>query len=693
MSVFDDPEMQEIFEGFLVEANEILETISTDLIEIEKTPDDLDLLNKLFRSFHTIKGTASFMGFADVAGITHHAEDILNKLRKEELKINKDIIDVLLEVQDWIVMLIDKVQNQDDSPVDYNDTIAKIDILKTGKSLSDADIILPTTTTEEISNANEVVQSSEKVLDSVLSNPDLVAGSEAWSEDELKLIDAAFLEVNSDFWTDLKEQKEESKEKNTEPYIDNYKDEQLNEHIEEQVDEHIEEQVEMKTDEHEDEHKPSPVVTAPTPTTNIQTPAKTPIKQPVKQPAADTTIRVDVNRVEAILDLSGELVLNRNRLTQISDYLASDITFETFKEGVKDLLETAESIDSITSEIQGAAMKMRMVPVGKLYQKAPRIVRDLSKEFNKKINLVVKGEETEIDRGIIEELTDPLTHMIRNSCDHGIETPEIRLQRGKPETGTIILDAEQEGNNIVLKITDDGAGMDAEKLKAKAIEKGVITTEQASQMTNKEAYQLIFAPGFSTAAKVTSVSGRGVGMDVVKTNIAALKGFVDIETEVGKGSTFFIKLPLTLAIIQGLIVNCGSEKFAIPLNSVLNVVSVDSENIHTLNQVEVIRIREDVIPLLRLDYALDTPEKKDDISKSYVVIVGIGSQSIGIIVDDLLGQQEVVIKSLGEYLGTIKAISGSTIMGDGSVIMIVDCAVLVQSVYETKHLDKQNLKK
>jgi two-component system chemotaxis sensor kinase CheA len=325
-----------------------------------------------------------------------------------------------------------------------------------------------------------------------------------------------------------------------------------------------------------------------------------------------------------------------------------------------------------------------MVPVGKLYQKAPRIVRDLSKEFNKKINLIVKGEETEIDRGIIEELTDPLTHMIRNSCDHGIETPEVRTSKGKPDTGTIVLDAEQEGNNIVLKISDDGSGMDAEKLKTKAIEKGILTAEQTATMSNKEAYQLIFAPGFSTAAKVTSVSGRGVGMDVVRTNIAALKGYVEIETEIGKGTTFFIKLPLTLAIIQGLIVNCGGEKFAIPLNSVLNVVSVDIENIFTLNQIEVIRIREDVIPLLRLDYALNTPEQKDDISRSYVVIVGVGAQSIGIIVDDLLGQQEVVIKSLGDYLGTIKSISGSTIMGDGSVIMILDVAVLVQTVYTNK---------
>ena len=284
--------------------------------------------------------------------------------------------------------------------------------------------------------------------------------------------------------------------------------------------------------------------------------------------------------------------------------------------------------------------------------------------------------------------------MIRNSCDHGIESPEDRIAAGKPEVGTIILDAEQEGNSIVLKITDDGKGMDDEFLKKRAVERGVITSEQAANMSKRDALQLIFAPGFSTAAKVTSVSGRGVGMDVVRTNIADLKGYVDIETEIGKGTTFFIKLPLTLAIIQGLIVVSGKERFAIPLSSVLNVVSVASHSIYTLNQVEVIRIREDVIPLLRLDDALEVPDVDDGKKRNnYVVIVGVGSQQIGIVVDGLLGQQEVVIKSLGEYLGTIKAISGSTIMGDGSVIMIVDVAELVQRVYETHKITKKDLEK
>jgi two-component system chemotaxis sensor kinase CheA len=253
---------------------------------------------------------------------------------------------------------------------------------------------------------------------------------------------------------------------------------------------------------------------------------------------------------------------------------------------VRDLIETTAQIDFVTSEIQAAVMRMRMVPIGKLYQKAPRIVRDLSKEFGKKINLIVKGEETEIDRGIIEELNDPLVHMIRNSCDHGIEPSEDRIRLGKPEYGTITLDADQEGNNMFLRISDDGRGMDPEKLKAKAIEKGILTPEQASQMSPREAFQLIFAPGFSTAAKVTAVSGRGVGMDVVRSNIQNLKGMIDIESEIGKGTTFIIKLPLTLAIIQGLLVKVQDETYALPLSSVVEVVAINTDSVYTVSHQE-----------------------------------------------------------------------------------------------------------
>ncbi|HPP39647.1 MAG TPA: chemotaxis protein CheA, partial [Candidatus Kapabacteria bacterium] len=413
------------------------------------------------------------------------------------------------------------------------------------------------------------------------------------------------------------------------------------------------------------------------PSTNKEAP-----KSPDKALSSDT-IRIDVNRVEALMDLSGELVLGRNRLAQITEMVEQEFGKN---EHVRDLIETTAQIDFVTSEIQAAVMRMRMVPIGKLYQKAPRIVRDLSKEFGKKINLVVKGEETEIDRGIIEELNDPLVHMIRNSCDHGIEPPEERIRIGKPEFGTITLDADQEGNNIVLRISDDGRGMDPEKLKAKALEKGIITHEQAAHMSAREAFQLIFAPGFSTAAKVTAVSGRGVGMDVVRSNIQNLKGMIDIESEVGKGTTFIIKLPLTLAIIQGLLVKVQDETYALPLSSVVEVVAINPDSVYTVSHQEVIRIRQEVIPILRLDRVLGVSNPREELDNRYVVNVGLGMQRIGLVVDELLGQQEIVIKSLGEYLGSITGVAGSTILGDGRVIMIIDVADLIQSIYKNQFM-------
>jgi two-component system chemotaxis sensor kinase CheA len=378
--------------------------------------------------------------------------------------------------------------------------------------------------------------------------------------------------------------------------------------------------------------------------------------------------------VENLMNLSGELVLGRNRLEQITrNLLSGDVTKETLKE----LEETTSQIDFITSEIQASVMRMRMIPIGKLFQKAPRIVRDLAKQFNKKIQLIMEGEETEIDKGIIDELSDPLVHMLRNACDHGIESPEERIRLGKPEVGTVYLGAEQEGNNIVIRISDDGKGMDPEKIKAKAIERGLITPEEATQMTTKEAYQLIFQPGFSTAQIISNVSGRGVGMDVVRTNILKLKGMIDIESEVGVGTTFIIKLPLTLAIIQGLLVRVHSEIYAIPLASVLEVVDCDVSKVSTINKREVIKIRSDILPLIRLSRILNVNGQNESLDDKYVVVVGIGEFRVGLVVDELLGQQEIVIKSLGEFLGHIDGIAGVTILGDGSVVIIIDVGELV----------------
>jgi len=733
IALFDDPEMQEIYEGFLIETNELLDNISQDLMILENEPDDLDLLNRIFRSFHTIKGTSSFMGFEPIARITHHAEDILNKLRKSELSVNQPIIDILLEVYDWIVRLMEEIQSGNANPnVDFSHTINIIEILKTGNIPDEYKTDLnDSSSNNSIDNEKPDDydnQSDGSILDKVLENREMFDKPGDFSDDELDLLQQAFAEVNKSFSSNKPTENFVEPSISNEvpieevPYVgptvwDSDETENVISNVLEQtsianetnntqelslLDDEVEQDDNKSSDNQNkldepkidlNEPKENPVI-IPQKQDNIitsfnQKTQESPKSKPEndsksKGPTAGSTetIRVDVQRLETLMDLSGELVLGRNRLAQLTNHLES--TLEN-KEQVKDLTETTTQIDFITSEIQSAVMRMRMVPIGKLYQKAPRIVRDLAKEFSKKINLIVKGEETEIDRGIIEELNDPLVHMIRNSCDHGVESPKERIALGKPEIGNIILDAEQEGNNIVLRISDDGKGMDPEKLKSKAVEKGLITHEQASQMSSREAFQLIFAPGFSTAAVVSAVSGRGVGMDVVRTNIHKLKGIIDIESEIGVGTTFVIKLPLTLAIIQGLLVKVQDETYAIPLSSVVEVVSLEQSQVNTINTQEVIRVRAEVLPIIRLDKVLQTSSIKDTLDKRYVVNVGLGMQRVGFVVDELLGQQEIVIKSLGEYLGSIRGIAGSTIMGDGRVIMIVDVAQLLESIYNSDY--------
>ncbi len=638
-TIFDDPEMVEIFEGFLVESNELLDNISQDLMIIESEPDNFDLINQLFRAFHTIKGTSSFMGFEEVTSITHHAEDILNKLRKNELTITQEIIDVLLNVHDWIRILIDKINNRDESPTDYSETVSALVRLKDGKASSEA-----ATKPAASKKDNEPSNSS---LDKVLNSKELISGSDDFNEDELALIQAAFLEVNAA----MREEITTTAAPANPPH-------------------EIEIPVQaQKPDIEPDTHHDTSAATGKSPQDS---------KDSQNPKAQNETIRIEVNRIETMMNLSGELVLARNRLAQMTKYLEHEITNKTRR---TELEETTAQIDFVTSEIQAAIMRMRMVQIGKLYQKAPRIVRDLSKEFSKKINLIVKGEDTEIDRGIIEELNDPLVHMIRNSCDHGIEAPDVRIAKGKSPDGTITLDADQEGNNIVLRISDDGAGMDPDKLKNKAIEKGLITPEQANQMSKEEAFQIIFMPGFSTAVKISNTSGRGVGMDVVRTNIVKLKGSIEIQSEIGIGSTFKIKLPLTLAIIQGLLVQVQDETYAIPLSSVEEVVAVEPGLVKTINQREVISIRNQVHPILRLDEVVKIKNPDKNLTNKYVVINAVGINRVGLVVDKLLGQQEIVIKSIGEYFGDVKGIAGSTILGDGRAIMILDVNEIVNLIY------------
>ena len=414
-----------------------------------------------------------------------------------------------------------------------------------------------------------------------------------------------------------------------------------------------------------EQEQAEPHATPPAPQTGANPSGSAPAK------VVDSTIRVDVGRLDNLMNLVGELVLGRNRLTQIA--MQSNQEHEGTPLA-KTLADTSSQIDFITTELQMAVMKTRMVPVAKVFNKLPRLIRDLMKETGKDIDLQIVGEETELDKTIIEELNDPLIHIIRNAADHGIESPDVRSEAGKTRRGTVKVSAAHEGNHIVIAIEDDGHGMDPEKLKQKAIEKGLITEAQAREMSKRDAFNLIFGAGFSTAAKVTNVSGRGVGMDVVRTNIAKLKGIVEIESEVGGGSKFIIKLPLTLAIIQALLVSANKEIYCIPLASVLEVVRVRSSDISTINGREVVRLRNSVLPLARIGQVLGTTRDGEHVEWIYIVVVGLAEQRLGIVVESMIGQKEVVIKSLGGYLGSVSGIAGSTILGDGQVIMIIDVA-------------------
>jgi two-component system chemotaxis sensor kinase CheA len=676
-----DNEMKELLDSFLIETQEILDTLDQDLMQLESQAENFDLLNSVFRSFHTIKGTSSFMGFEQITEITHHAEDILNKLRKAELKVNAEIVDALLEVYDWLKMLLKKAQAGDLEPVDYSKTMDKL--TKIGHPDAAPKVVAATpvaATTSTVPDAPAPpAAGSPTIVDSILNDKTFGTQGDYFTDDELSMIANAFAEINRTMQPSVATSNPATEISEPLAVVEEISSIPAPEPVKQQV-------VAAATSSVATPKAPEPIAPKKTTTAGKDTPV--PDDKKAAAAATETTIRVDVNRLETLMDLSGELVLGRNRLAQVTQELMQRYENHDF---LRELQETSSTIDFITTELQSAIMKTRMVPISKIFQKAPRIVRDLSKEFGKDIELVLRGEETELDRGIIEELNDPLVHMIRNSCDHGIEHPGEREKTGKVNKGTLILDAQHEGNHIVVSIIDDGKGIDPEMLKRKALEKGLITNEQFQTMTDRDAFSLIFMPGFSTAEKVTSVSGRGVGMDVVRTNIQKLKGIIEVDSKIGAGTTFTIKLPLTLAIIQGLLVRVHSEIYALPLSAVVEVVNTDLNQIYSVNQNEVIRIRNQVFPLIRMDKVLKTPVTdtdksvkagaEDTLENRYVVVVGLADKRLGLVVDELLGQKEIVIKSLGEYLGHIRGMSGSTILGDGRVIMILDIEELIQAAH------------
>ncbi|GAA7362843.1 chemotaxis histidine kinase/response regulator CheAY2 [Helicobacter pylori] len=653
-------DLQEIMEDFLIEAFEMNEQLDQDLVELEHNPEDLDLLNRIFRVAHTIKGSSSFLNLNILTHLTHNMEDVLNRARKGEIKITPDIMDVVLRSIDLMKTLLVTIR---DTGSDTNN----------GKE-------------NEIEEAVKQLQA--------ITSQNLEGAKEGTKE-------APKEEVKKEAKKENTEENQENKAKapNTanpasdnpladEPDLDytNMSTEEVEAEIERLLSKRQEADKERRAQKKQ-EAKPKQEVTPQTetpkaPKTEIKAKAKADTEEN-KAPSigVEQTVRVDVRRLDHLMNLIGELVLGKNRLIRIYGDVEERYDGEKFLE---ELNQVVSSISAVTTDLQLAVMKTRMQPVGKVFNKFPRMVRDLSRELGKSIELIIEGEETELDKSIVEEIGDPLIHIIRNSCDHGIEPLEERRRLNKPETGKVQLSAYNEGNHIVIKISDDGKGLDPVMLKEKAIEKGVISERDAEGMSDREAFNLIFKPGFSTAKVVSNVSGRGVGMDVVKTNIEKLNGIIEIDSEVGVGTTQKLKIPLTLAIIQALLVGVQEEYYAIPLSSVLETVRISQDEIYTVDGKSVLRLRDEVLSLVRLSDIFKVDAILESNSDVYVVIIGLADQKIGVIVDYLIGQEEVVIKSLGYYLKNTRGIAGATVRGDGKITLIVDVGAMMDMAKSIK---------
>ncbi|MGL2797641.1 chemotaxis histidine kinase/response regulator CheAY2 [Helicobacter pylori] len=667
-------DLQEIMEDFLIEAFEMNEQLDQDLVELEHNPEDLDLLNRIFRVAHTIKGSSSFLNLNILTHLTHNMEDVLNRARKGEIKITPDIMDVVLRSIDLMKTLLVTIR---DTGSDTNN----------GKEneIEEAVKQLQAITSQNLEGAKEGTKEAPKKENEKEVKKE--AKKENIKENQENKAKAPTAE-NSASDNPLAD----------EPDLDytNMSAEEVEAEIERLLNKRQEADKERRAQKKQ-EAKPKQEVAPQTEISKTETPktetpktSKTETKAKAKADTEENkapsigveqTVRVDVRRLDHLMNLIGELVLGKNRLIRIYGDVEERYDGEKFLE---ELNQVVSSISAVTTDLQLAVMKTRMQPVGKVFNKFPRMVRDLSRELGKSIELIIEGEETELDKSIVEEIGDPLIHIIRNSCDHGIEPLEERRRLNKPETGKVQLSAYNEGNHIVIKISDDGKGLDPVMLKEKAIEKGVISERDAEGMSDREAFNLIFKPGFSTAKVVSNVSGRGVGMDVVKTNIEKLNGIIEIDSEVGVGTTQKLKIPLTLAIIQALLVGVQEEYYAIPLSSVLETVRISQDEIYTVDGKSVLRLRDEVLSLVRLSDIFKVDAILESNSDVYVVIIGLADQKIGVIVDYLIGQEEVVIKSLGYYLKNTRGIAGATVRGDGKITLIVDVGAMMDMAKSIK---------
>ncbi len=693
-------DVSQYLEIFLDETKEHLQSLSDQLMNLEQDPGNMDTINEIFRAAHTLKGMAGTMGYKRMQTLTHDMENVFSEVRNGTFQADGNMIDVLFQCLDALEEYTENIQNTSDEGTNDNEHLIKAlnDILaskgkaapaapakeekkeapetaaaasasdtakekwreiplgdtertvmaeagKMGKNVMGITVYVQESCILKAARAFLVFKALEELGETIVSVP-----SAQDIEDEK--FDFEFSVI---FITDADCEKVRAAIMNISEIDSCYVSLMETEAPKEPE----------KAEVVKEEEKAQPAVAA---ARTAAAPAKADKNKNVK-PVVNRTVRVDIEKLDVLMNLVSELIIAKNSL--VSAAATEGITANS------SVNEPIEYLESVTTNLHESVMKVRMVPIESVVQKFPKMIRDLSKKLDKKMQLFMSGEETELDRTVVDEIGDPLMHLLRNSADHGLESAEVRLQRGKPEVGSIFLDAYQDGNNVVIEVRDDGNGIDVEGVKAKAIEKGTITLEQAENMSDKDIIDLLFLPSFSTAKKVSDVSGRGVGLDVVKSKIEALSGDVEVKTKLGEGSTFSIRLPLTLAIIQALMVEVGGEKYAISLGSIQTIEDIAPGEIKFVQNKEVINLRGDVIPLIRLNEVLDIASTKGPEDNLIVAIVKKGDKLGGLVVDELMGQQEIVIKSLGKYINKSKIISGATILGDGEIALIIDANALL----------------
>lgn len=659
-------EYTDFLEMFIEESKEHLQAINDELLKLEMDTESVTIVNEIFRSAHTLKGMAASMGFEDLASLTHEMENVLDLLRNSKLTITPDIMDVIFTCVDFIEKMVGNIEQGGDGKENVTDIVrqlAKIqnpsiseqetpnvnsfdeleidefqltvinEARKTGNKVYQIQVLLDEKCVMKSVRAYMVFQAAEELGEIIKSNPPvdqieeenftdsftILLLSECDSQEILQTM-ANISEVEEVLISEKKSEDFNISEKTTAAEV--VKSEKNNPS-----------QSKENTDNSKKKHR-------------------------------SKSIRIDIDKLDHLMNLFSELIIDRGRLEQIAG-----------KSQLSELTETVEHMTRISTDLQGLILNMRMVPIEQVFNRFPRMIRDLAKELNKKVQLVVEGAETELDRTVIDEIGDPLVHLLRNALDHGLETTEERIASNKPEEGKVLLKAYHSGNHVFIEVSDDGKGINREKVLSKAIERGVVTQEEANTLTDQQVYALIFSSGFSTADKISDISGRGVGLDVVKTKIESLGGVISIDSNPGQGSTFLIQLPLTLSIIYSMLVNVGEETYAIPFNSIVEITATSPDEVYTLYGKSVIKFRGQVVPLVYLQEAFHVPtvETSENKQELFIVIVRKGDKTVGLVVDSVLGQQEVVLKSLGGFLTNLFAISGATILGNGEVALIIDC--------------------